>query len=161
MQVSGFIDVEHWRWVLSPPEAVLVSLQVYIRFLSLLLPKAIFIILIFAFWAHDLLKSGLTGGVIHPIFVNNLIGQVGFPGAIRYTSLLLGVCLVPVCLFVRARLPQKKWDPTTVFFDRTLLRQPSFSFYTFGCCFVLYDFAGPHYLSMSYQAKHTADRQYH
>lgn len=79
-----------------------------------------------------------VGGVIHPIFVNHLIGEVGFPSAIRYTALLLGICLVPVCLFVRGRLPRKNWDPNTVFLDRMLFRQPSFSLYTFGCFFVLY-----------------------
>jgi len=95
-----------------------------------------------------LLKFASTGGVIHPIFVNRLIGLVGFPAAIRYTALLLGICLVPVCFFVRARLPPKKWDPNTVFIDKNLFKQPSFSFYTFGCFFVLYGI--PRFLVIPY-----------
>lgn len=77
------------------------------------------------------------GGVIFPLFLYKLIGEVGFPGAIRYTALFLGVILTIGCLFIRGRLPRRKWNKEAKWFDWSLLVEPKFGFFTFGVFFVM------------------------
>lgn len=48
------------------------------------------------------------GGVIFPFFLDRVIANVGFYGAVRYTALLAGVTLAISCCLLRARLPRKK-----------------------------------------------------
>lgn len=72
------------------------------------------------------------GGVIFPIFLDRVIADVGFYGAVRYTALLVGVTLVISCFLLRARLPRKKWDGKAKWFDMSLLKEKQFAFYTLG-----------------------------
>lgn len=78
------------------------------------------------------------GGVIFPIFLNRVISSVGFFSAVRYTALLIGVLLTASCFMVRARLPRKKWNSKTPWFDATLFKQKQFALYTFGSFLVMY-----------------------
>jgi MFS family permease len=72
------------------------------------------------------------GGVIFPIFLNRVVEDVGFYGAIRYTALLVGIILVGASLMIRARLPQKKWNNKTPWFDVSLFKEKQFLFLTLG-----------------------------
>lgn len=73
-----------------------------------------------------------VGGVIFPIFLNRVMHDVGFYGAIRYTSLFIGILLFAACFMIRARLPRKKWDPKVKWFDLSLFKQKHFALYTLG-----------------------------
>ena len=77
------------------------------------------------------------GGVIYPFFLNKVMQDIGFPGALRYTALLMGILLLTACFLVRARLPRKKWDTKTKWFDVTLFKDKSFALYTMGSWLVM------------------------
>lgn len=77
-----------------------------------------------------------TGGVIHPIYLRILISSLGFPSAVRWSSLILGIATTLSCVLMRTRLPRKKWDRNAPFFDVTLFKQPIFSLYCLGSFFV-------------------------
>ena len=79
-----------------------------------------------------------VGGIIFPIFVNEVKEQVGFYGAVRYTALLMGILLAISCVLVRSRLPRRKWNRKARWFDATLFKNPVFAFYTFGLSFVMW-----------------------
>ena len=78
-----------------------------------------------------------AGGVIFPFFVNRVIQDLGFAGAMRYNALFIGILLVAACVFVRARLPRKKWNPDLRWFDFKLLITKSFGLYTLGAFLVM------------------------
>lgn len=77
------------------------------------------------------------GGVIFPIFVNQVVEDVGFYGAVRYTALFIGVMLAASCIMVRGRLPKKPWNNKTPWFDVTLFKDKPFAFYTLGSFLVM------------------------
>ena len=77
------------------------------------------------------------GGVIFPIFLNRVIQDVGFYGAVRYTALFVGVLLASSCCLVRARLPRKEWNSKTPWFDVSLFKQKQFAFYVCGAFLVM------------------------
>ncbi|KAF2162684.1 hypothetical protein M409DRAFT_68973 [Zasmidium cellare ATCC 36951] len=79
-----------------------------------------------------------VGGVIFPLFLDQVIHEVGFYGAIRYTALLDGVVLAAGCCLVKSRLPKKKWDKNAKWFDVTLFRHPEFALFTLGSFFVMW-----------------------
>lgn len=72
------------------------------------------------------------GGVIFPPFFLKVQDQVGFPGAIRYLALFIGILLAAGIVLIKPRLPRKKWDRKTKWFDVTLFKQASFTFLTLG-----------------------------
>ena len=78
------------------------------------------------------------GGVIFPIFLNKVLGEVGFPGMVRYAALLVGVLLASSCLLISARLPTKKWNPKLNWIDFSLFKDPAFASYTFGAYLVMF-----------------------
>ncbi|KAJ5100325.1 hypothetical protein N7456_006377 [Penicillium angulare] len=78
------------------------------------------------------------GGVIFPIFLNKVIEDVGFYGAVRYTALFVGVLLAAACLMVRARLPRKTWNRKTPWFDVSLFKQKQFALLTVGTYLVMF-----------------------
>ncbi|KAJ5263601.1 hypothetical protein N7478_011206 [Penicillium angulare] len=78
------------------------------------------------------------GGVIFPIFLNKVIEDVGFYGAVRYTALFVGVLLASACLMVRARVPRKTWNRKTPWFDVTLFKQKQFALLTVGTYLVMF-----------------------
>ena len=77
------------------------------------------------------------GGVIFPVFLNEVTKEIGLDGALRYTALFIGICLIATILLVRARLPRKKWDPHMKWFDIKLFGQPQFGLYAIGAFFVM------------------------
>ena len=77
------------------------------------------------------------GGVIFPLFLDRVIREVGFYGAIRYTALLVGVPLVVGCCLTRARLPRKSWDSNAKWVEISLFKEPKFAFFTFGSFLVM------------------------
>ncbi|KAH6658455.1 major facilitator superfamily domain-containing protein [Truncatella angustata] len=83
------------------------------------------------------------GGVIFPIFLDQLIGKVGFGGALRYTALLIGILLCCSFFLVRARLPRKKWNPDAKWFDLSLFKQKRFAYYTMGAFLVNWGLFAP------------------
>ena len=89
--------------------------------------------------AVGIATSGASlGGVIFPIFLDQLINKVGFDGAVRYTALFIGVLLVLACLMIKARLPRKKWDNSSKWFDLAFFKQIQPLFLTLGCFFSMY-----------------------
>ena len=72
------------------------------------------------------------GGVIFPIFLNRVMAEVGFYGAVRYTALLVGITLAMSCCLLRARLPRRKWNSQAKWFDPSLLKEKDFALYTVG-----------------------------
>ncbi|KAI1501365.1 major facilitator superfamily domain-containing protein [Biscogniauxia marginata] len=83
------------------------------------------------------------GGVIFPIFFVRVSEKVGFHGAVRYSTLLIGVLLAASSFMVRARLPRRKWDPNSKWVDLTLFKQKQFSLYAAGSFFVMWGLWGP------------------
>ncbi|GKZ21763.1 ubiquitin-protein ligase asr1 [Aspergillus brasiliensis] len=77
------------------------------------------------------------GGVIFPIFLDRVIDDVGFYGAVRYTALLVGIMLAIACLLVRSRLPRKEWNGKAAWIDLTLLKETAFGLYTAGAFFIM------------------------
>ena len=73
-----------------------------------------------------------VGGLIFPFFLNRIIEDVGFYGAVRYTGLFVGVTLGLACLMVQSRLPRKQWDRKTPWFDVTLFKERQFALLTVG-----------------------------
>ena len=74
----------------------------------------------------------LTGGVVHPIYLRLLINRVGFPTAIRWSALVIGISALVACTLMRTRLPRKEWDSKAWFFDISLFKQPVFTAYSLG-----------------------------
>ncbi|KAG0650090.1 MFS transporter [Hyphodiscus hymeniophilus] len=97
--------------------------------------------------------SALTGGIVHPIYLHILIDRSGFPAALRWSALVVGLSGAAACLLIRTRLPTKKWDREAKFFDTSLFKQPTFLFYSLGSFFVIWGLFAPwNYLpSMSLQ----------
>ncbi|KAE8157566.1 putative MFS transporter [Aspergillus tamarii] len=94
--------------------------------------------------AVGIATSGASlGGVIFPIFLDQLINKVGFDGAVRYTALFIGVLLVLACLMIKARLPRKKWDNSSKWFDLAFFKQIQPLFLTLGCFFSMWSMWGP------------------
>lgn len=77
------------------------------------------------------------GGVVFPFFVDLVIQDIGFAGAMRYTALLEGILLAIACCLIRSRLPRKKWNPDLKWFDFRLLIDKSFGLYTLGAFLVM------------------------
>lgn len=77
------------------------------------------------------------GGVVFPIFLNRVVKDVGFYGAVRYTALFVGILLAVSCLLIRSRLPRKQWDSKIPWFDVTLFKERQFAFYTVGSFLVM------------------------
>ncbi|EED24291.1 MFS transporter, putative [Talaromyces stipitatus ATCC 10500] len=83
------------------------------------------------------------GGVIFPIFVNRVIQDVGFYGAVRFTALFIGILLAASCLMVKGRLPRRPWNNKTPWFDVTLFNDKPFAFYILGSFLVMWGLWGP------------------
>ena len=83
------------------------------------------------------------GGVVFPFFVNRIIEDIEFAGAVRYTALFVGLLLSVACVLVKARLPSKKLDPDLEWFDYKLLTQKSFGIYTLGAFMVMWGLWAP------------------
>ena len=77
------------------------------------------------------------GGVIFPLFLDRVIRSVGFPSAMRYTALFIGILLAFGCVFVRSRLPRKEWDRKARFIEYSLFTEPKFALFTFGSFLVM------------------------
>lgn len=77
------------------------------------------------------------GGVIFPLFLDRVVADVGFYGAIRYTALLIGILLAIGCVLIKSRLPRKKWNKKDKWFDLSLFSEPRFALFTFGSFFVM------------------------
>lgn len=80
---------------------------------------------------------GSSTGIIFPIFLNKVVGEVGFYGAVRYTALLVGILLAASCFMVTSRLPRKQWDGKAKWFDLTLFKEKQFALYSLGAFFVM------------------------
>ena len=77
------------------------------------------------------------GGVIFPFFVDQIIADIGFAGAMRYTALLIGILMVLACGLVKSRLPEKKWNKNLKWFDFGMLMDKTFGIYTVGAFLVM------------------------
>lgn len=84
-----------------------------------------------------------VGGVIFPVFLHRTIESIGFPGALRYVALLIGILLASSCFMVQARLPRRKWNRDAKWFDLSLFRQKEFALYTFGSFLVIWGLWAP------------------
>ncbi|GLA02068.1 hypothetical protein AnigIFM60653_001363 [Aspergillus niger] len=78
------------------------------------------------------------GGVIFPIFLDRVINDIGFYGAVRYTALFVGIMLALACLLIRSRLPRKEWNGKAAWVDLTLLKDTAFGLYTAGAFFIMF-----------------------
>lgn len=77
------------------------------------------------------------GGIIFPIFFVRVSEKVGFAGAIRYSTLIIGVLLLTSSFMIRGRLPRRKWDPNHKWLDLSLFKQKQFTLYTAGSFLVM------------------------
>ncbi|KAF2709139.1 MFS general substrate transporter [Pleomassaria siparia CBS 279.74] len=83
------------------------------------------------------------GGVIFPIFFQGVMERVGFNGAVRYTALMIGILMAASCFLVNARLPRKKWDWETKWFDWSLFKEREFALFTTGAFFTMWTIFAP------------------
>ncbi|KAK7733707.1 hypothetical protein SLS53_008174 [Cytospora paraplurivora] len=94
--------------------------------------------------ATGIASSGSSvGGVIFPVMLNRLTNQLGLAGAVRYTMLLIAVCLVVACALVRPRLPRKPWNPNFKWFHPYLFKQKLFLLYCIGAFLAWWGLWGP------------------
>ncbi|TPX12637.1 uncharacterized protein E0L32_000814 [Thyridium curvatum] len=94
--------------------------------------------------ASGIAASGSSmGGVIFPIFLNRVQADIGLPGALRYSALMIGILLAASVFMVRARLPRKKWDPKVKWFDVALFGQKEFGLYSAGTFLTMWGLWGP------------------
>ncbi|KAF3396472.1 Riboflavin transporter MCH5 [Penicillium rolfsii] len=95
-----------------------------------------------------------VGGVVFPVFLQSVIKVAGFDAAVRWTALMVGVFLGAACWLIKARLPGKRWDRETKWFDTGLFGERQFAWYTFGAYFVMWGLWGPFdFLSSMAEAK--------
>ena len=80
----------------------------------------------------------VIGGVIFPIFLNKVLGEVGFAGMVRYCALFIGILLASSCLLITARLPRKKWNPKLNWIDFSFFIDPAVASYTVGAYLVMF-----------------------
>lgn len=78
-----------------------------------------------------------------PFFLRLVMQDVGFPGMVRYTALLIGITLAGATLLVSARLPPKKWDSKTAWIDLKLFTNKGFAFYAVGSYFIMWGLWAP------------------
>ncbi|KAK0511106.1 hypothetical protein JMJ35_006658 [Cladonia borealis] len=83
------------------------------------------------------------GGVIFPLLLNKVLGEVGFAGMVRYCALFVGILLASSCLLITARLPRKKWNPKLNWIDFSLFKDPAFASYTVGAYLVMWGLWSP------------------
>ncbi|KAH8589919.1 hypothetical protein B0O99DRAFT_655246 [Bisporella sp. PMI_857] len=88
--------------------------------------------LVFGTGAGAIFTGSSFGGVIYPFFLNKVIQDVDFPGALLYAALVMGILLVAPCFMIQAWLPREKWDSNTKLFDPTLFKDKQFALYTAG-----------------------------
>ncbi|KAF8421184.1 MFS transporter [Tirmania nivea] len=93
--------------------------------------------------ATGLVSSGSSvGGVVFPFMVTGLIEKRGFPAAVRYTALMLGLLLAIACLCVSAPFPPKGLaDRKTG--GAQAFRSLSWIGYTLGCFFIVWGLFAP------------------
>ncbi|ORY69529.1 uncharacterized protein BCR38DRAFT_405240 [Pseudomassariella vexata] len=72
-------------------------------------------------------RPGLAVGIAWEA-VWELSKKIGLHGAIRYSTLIIGILLALPCFWNRARLPRKKWDPSQRWLDLTMLKRSSSRF---------------------------------
>jgi nitrate/nitrite transporter NarK len=78
-----------------------------------------------------------VGGVIFPVFLNRIVEERGFYGAVRYTALFIGILLAGSCFMVQSRLPRKAWNGKAQWFDLSLFKEKQFALYSLGAFFVM------------------------
>ncbi|KAH8806104.1 MFS transporter [Xylogone sp. PMI_703] len=86
--------------------------------------------------------SGL-GGILHPIYIRILMQRIGFPGAVRYTALVIGLCNLISCITISTKFPPKKWKHGGSLLNFALLKDIRFAVYTLGCFLVLWGLFTP------------------
>ncbi|KAK0109521.1 hypothetical protein ONS95_002210 [Cadophora gregata] len=106
------------------------------------------------------LAGSSLGGVIHSLYLHILIQKVGFPSAVRWSALVVGLTGALACTLIHPRLPKKKWQSHVYFLDFCLFKQPTFSVYCVGTFFVIWGLFAPwNYLpSMSLNHGFTEDQ---
>ncbi|KAI9743215.1 MAG: hypothetical protein M1818_003061 [Claussenomyces sp. TS43310] len=102
------------------------------------------------------ISGASIGGVIFPFFVNRVMDDIGFAGALRYTALLIGILQVIACALVTCRVPRKGWDGRTAWVNFRLFTDRGFSLYTAGAFLLMLGLWGP-FDFLSSMAKSTAD----
>lgn len=89
--------------------------------------------------ANGIITVGSSlAGVILPLFIYKLLAEVGFAGTFRYAALMIGILLALSCVLVRPRLPTKRWDAGSGWFDLSLFREIPFALFTIGCFLSMY-----------------------
>ncbi|KAE8308031.1 major facilitator superfamily domain-containing protein [Aspergillus transmontanensis] len=76
-------------------------------------------------------RSSLKG-VIFPIFIDRIVAEVGFYGAVRYTALCVNIIRAISCCLMRTHLPCTKWNGKAKWFGITLSKEKHFAIYTIG-----------------------------
>ncbi|KAB8211646.1 major facilitator superfamily domain-containing protein [Aspergillus parasiticus] len=71
-------------------------------------------------------------GVIFPIFIDRIVAEVGFYGAVRYTALCVNIIRAISCCLMRTHLPCTKWNGKAKWFGITLSKEKHFAIYTIG-----------------------------
>ncbi|KAH7409015.1 putative MFS transporter [Cadophora sp. MPI-SDFR-AT-0126] len=105
------------------------------------------------------LAGSSLGGVVYSLYLHILIQKVGFPRAVRWSALVVGLTSALACTLIHPRLPKKKWDSHVCFIDFYLFRQALFSVYCIGSFLVIWGLFAPwNYLpSMSLSHGFTED----
>lgn len=94
--------------------------------------------------ATGISSSGSSlGGVVFPVMLDRLTARIGLAGAVRYTMLLIAVCLIIACALVRPRLPRKPWNPEFKWFHPHLFGQRLFLLYCTGAFMTWWGLWGP------------------
>jgi hypothetical protein len=86
---------------------------------------------------YFLMQFFLSGGVIHSLYLHILIGKVGFPAAVRWSALVIGISSAIACIFMHSRLPKKQWNHHQQFIDISLFKSRTFAVYCVGTFLVV------------------------
>ncbi|KAL2068625.1 hypothetical protein VTL71DRAFT_14962 [Oculimacula yallundae] len=105
------------------------------------------------------LAGSSLGGLVHSFYLHILIQKVGFPSAVRWSALVVGLSGALACSLIHPRLPKKKWDSRTCFIEFSLFKQATFSVYCIGTSLIIWGLFAPwNYLpSMSLRHGFTPD----
>lgn len=93
--------------------------------------------------ATGIVASGSSvGGVVFPILVTELIAKVGFPSAVRWTALMLGVLLAIACVCISSPFPPKGLGDRKRG-DVSAFKDPSWLGFTLGAFFIVWGLFAP------------------
>jgi MFS family permease len=75
-----------------------------------------------------------AGGIVYPVVVRQLLGQIGFGWTVRVLGFINIICLAVAFAFMKPRLPPRKSGPLI---DMDVFRDVPYMLHILGMCFII------------------------